>query len=434
MPPSLVLPMENALLPLLCLSGAVLGFTLVSARTQCWPVTGPMVALAAGLLLQALGGGATGDPGLLVWIDGLAELSLALVLFCDASRIVPSRLRAGAGLPVRLLGIGMPLTIAAGATLAWLVEPTLGWAGCLLVGIALAPTDAALGQAVMTQPAVPARVRQALNVESGLNDGLAFPALIVVAGLAGSVDTASSTGGLTLAIGGQVVLGPLAGLAVGWSAAWLMARAQAADAVAAGVGRASVIPVAFAAFTVAELVGGNGFLSAFVAGSVAGARSKEIKASARKFGEAEGHLLILAVFFLLGAVLTPSFVDATHWSGIWGMPLVYGLLSLTVVRMLPVAVALWGTGLRPSSVLFIGWFGPRGTASVIYLLLAGTTYGLPQAEAIAPYVLATVLLSVLLHGVSAAPLSRRFGRQLRADPVNTEPPGPGPSLREGPGV
>ena len=164
---------------------ALVTFGAVSRRMERGVVSPPMVFLGLGVVLGKLGWLDSGG-GLL---DGLTELTLVLVLFTDAARIDLEHLRLQRSLPARLLGIGLPLTVAAGAFAAWMLLPGLEPWEAVLLGAVLAPTDAALGQAVVSNPLVPVRVRQGLNVESGLNDGIALPLVLV------AVAFADATGG-----------------------------------------------------------------------------------------------------------------------------------------------------------------------------------------------------------------------------------------------
>ena len=385
------------------LSAALLAFALVSKRAEAGVVTPPMAFAALGLLI-----GADGLGLVRLDVDGevirtLAEVTLVLTLFSDASRIDVTELDRRHAIPIRLLAIGLPLTMLVGMGAAWLLFPALGIWGAAALAVALAPTDAALGQAVVSNRSVPQRIRQALNVESGLNDGLAFPALLVAATLAAGLADRGA-GGWAAFVGAQVVLGPLAGAAVAFAGCTLAERALAGGWMEAIYLRLSTLALPLLAYGSAELVEGNGFLAAFAAGLVVAARSKHLREAAEEFGEAEGQLLALGVFVLSGAILIPDLAQMG-----WRHAL-FAILALTVLRMGPVALALAGLGLRPATVLFLGWFGPRGLASLIYLLLLIEAYPMPSLDDLRLAVIATVGLSILAHGVTAAPLARAYGR------------------------
>ncbi len=380
----------------------VLLFAAVSRRAERSPVTPPMFFVAAGLILGGEG---------LAWIDVdvdhiaihvLAEFTLVLVLFTDATRIDLACLRREASLPLRMLTIGLPATVGLGAAAAIALLPGFDWPDALLLAAILAPTDAALGQAVVTNPAIPLRIRQSLNVESGLNDGLALPLVLVLASMAGVHEATLGTDGWLRVALLAVTLGPLAGLAVGGFGGQVIAWGIGKGWINGPFERISGLALALLAFASAESIGGNGFIASFVAGLTLGTASRPVCESLFEFGEAEGQLLTLLVFMAFGATMVP---EALHHA----TPeiLLYVALSLTVVRMGPVALSLVGTGLRSQSVAFLGWFGPRGLASILFGLLV---LGEGTSPALMATVTLTVFCSTLLHGATAYPLARRYGR------------------------
>lgn len=393
---------------LAALAVAVLAYGVVSRLAERSPITAPIVFVLLGL---ALGGGGFGWMELDVShgvVHGLAELTLILVLFIDASRIDLSCLWRERGLPLRLLGVGLPLTIVMGALAARAVFPEIPLAQALLLAAILAPTDAALGQAVVSSPLLPVCVRQGLNVESGLNDGIALPVVLIFAALAGAhTDHVVAEGALGWAgfVFLQLTLGPLVGAAVGFVGGRIVGAATTRGWVNEAFGELASLGLAMLAFAGAELLNGNGFISAFVAGLVVGNTARGLCKSLHEFGEAQGQLLGLLVFLVFGAVLVPQawpHVDARTW--------IYALLSLTLVRMLPVALSLLGAGMRPASFAFLGWFGPRGLASILFaLLVVGEA---TEWQQIAATVTWTVLLSTFLHGLTAYPLARVYGAYL----------------------
>ena len=380
----------------------LVAFGLLSRRLERGVVSPPMVFLALGIALGKLGWLESGS-GLL---DGLTELTLVLVLFTDAARIDLAHLRLEGSLPARLLGIGLPLTVAAGALAAWALLPGLGLWEAVLLGAVLAPTDAALGQAVVSNPLVPVRVRQGLNVESGLNDGIALPVVLIALAFAGATEDGGGLGRwLSFAIL-QLALGPAAGAAVGYLGGRAVARSIRAGWMNEPFQRLAVLGLSGLAFAAAELVGGNGFIAAFVAGLTLGNTERAVCARVYEFGEAEGQLLTLVVFLIVGGILVPEALP--HWDH---RVLLYAVASLSAVRMAPVAVSLIRSGLRPETVAFVGWFGPRGLASVLYArIVVGD--GLPAAGFLESIVTLTVLLSTFLHGATAYPLARRYGQRL----------------------
>ena len=341
------------------------------------------------------------------FLETLAEVTLVLILFGDASGIDAARLRRQHQVPVRLLGVGLPLTMIAGFLCA-LLMPGLSIYEAALVGIVLAPTDAALGQAVVSDQDVPDQTRRALNVESGLNDGLAFPVLLIVGSLAvadAAPDMDRTALGWALFFAAQVLFGPLVGVLFGLGGGGLIERALGGDDTTRAFVRIATISLPRAAYAAAELVSGNGFLAAFACGLTTGARSPRLQKATDDFVETEGRILAMAVFFFVGAALLPEVLDRVS-----GHHLLYAAASLTLVRMVPVALCLIGAGQTPVTVAFIGWFGPRGLASVIYLLLLNERYPLDAVDEIGATVLTTVALSVVLHGLSAVPLAHIYTR------------------------
>lgn len=392
----------------------ILLFALVARRAGLEHLTPAIVMTGYGLLVGAGGLGLVDVAVSNAALDALAEVTLALILFSDAAGIDVARLRRRSRLPRRLLGLGLPLTMVAGFLVALLVLPGLALHEAALVAIVLAPTDAALGQAVMTNRAVPALIRQALNVESGLNDGIAFPALVVVASLAmADPGDALGVGSWAAFVGAQLALGPLVGLAVGWAGCRAAELAAARGWTGSENLRLAGAGLALCAFAGAELVSGNGFLAAFTAGAVVAARGGALIEGVGGFVETEGRLLNLVVFVLFGAILLPSVlgqIDVAH--------VLYAVLSLTVVRMIPVALGLLGTGLQAPSLAFLGWFGPRGLASIIYVLVLSEEYADLDTGGVATAVFTTVALSIVLHGVTAGWLASAYGRWSRGETID----------------
>jgi sodium/hydrogen antiporter len=391
-------------------AAVVLAYSLVSRRLELSAISAPMVFVAAGIV-------AGPDVLDLVELDAthgtafhVAELTLALLLFADAARIDMRSLRGAADVPGRLLGIGMPLTILLGMAAGAALLTELEFWEAAIVAAVLAPTDAALGQAVVSSPAVPARIRQALSVESGLNDGLSVPflALFLAIAVDQTVPEASDWFGFAAE---QIGLGALIGAAVGGGGAWLVERSAERGLTTPLFEQFGVLAVAVLAFVLADEAGGNGFIAAFVGGLAAGQVGRVSGERIFEFTEEQGQLLGLAVFFVFGTVAI-SFLDEAD-VGI----VLYAVLSLTLVRMVPVAVALRGMGLRPVTVAFMGWFGPRGLASIILaLVVAEEEPELPALGVILATMTVTVLASVVLHGLTALPGVRAYAQATRGDP------------------
>ncbi len=392
------------------LAGVLFAYSLVSRRLDRWAITAPMVFVTAGILLgpdvfDLTDLELTSETGLLV-----AELALVIVLFADAARIDLMALRGNSSLPTRLLGLGMPMTIGLGVLAgAVLLNEIEIWEAAIIAAV-LAPTDAALGQVVVSSELVPQRIRQALNVESGLNDGLSIPFLFLFVGLAVSEAEVSAVGWLSFAAE-QVGIGALVGIGVGLVGGWLYERAVHHKLITGTFQQLAIIGLAIIAWALAEQLGGNGFIGAFVAGLTTGRITTLCGEKILDFTEDEGQLVNLAVFFIFG-ISAIGFLDAAGWEVV-----VFGLLSLTVVRMLPVALAMLGSGLRVSSIAFLAWFGPRGLASIILaLIVVEEQPELPGLEILLAAMTVTVLASVFAHGISARPLVRAYARSLESGP------------------
>ena len=392
-------------------AGLVFAWGTLSARLERLDMTAPIVFTVAGVLLTHGPLAPLGvAPGREV-VKVLTEATLALVLFSDASRVGLYQLRADLGLCLRLLAIGLPLSIGMGTLAAFILPGVSNAWLALLVGAALAPTDAALGAAVMVNPAVPARIRRLLNVESGLNDGIATPFVLIAIAGAGTAEHVTSTGpGKAVT---ELALGLLIGIVVGGGGGWLVKMARDRGWAAEGFGGAAVMGLALCSYATSVALHGNGFIAAFT-GGLAFAAAGGQAAKLVPFVEETGALLSLLVWLMFGVVaVVPALQDLT-WQTV-----LYAVLSLTVIRMLPVALALARTRLGRPAVLFVGWFGPRGLASVVFGLLALEDLDESAARPAITVIAFTVLLSVLAHGLSADPLASRYG------PLLTPPPGAG---------
>jgi sodium/hydrogen antiporter len=401
-------PAENTVVDLTVLAAIVFAFGLLSRRLEGTVFTAPIVFVVAGFVLGPAGLGLVAfeldDHTVLL----VSEIALAIVLFTDAAGINLSVLRRNERLPLRLLGVGMPLTIAFGTALAALLLTDLTFWEAAIVGTVLAPTDAALGQAVVGNPRVPVRVRQALNVEAGLNDGLSVPFLALFLTLAEAEEEHLSAYIWIRFALEQVGFGILVGVGVGLVGGWLVRWTSQRGWMTESFQRLALLTLAIIAWTLADQIGGNGFIAAFVGGLVVGPTVERVGERVIRFTEAEGQLLSLSVFFIFG-VLVLGAIQPLSWE-----VALYALLSLTLIRMLPVALSLYGTHLRTVSVLFAGWFGPRGLASIVLgLIVVEEAPLLPGRDEIEAVVALTVLLSVLLHGITAAPLSAVYARRVR---------------------
>lgn len=393
------------LLSLAVIAGGLLLYSLISGRLQGTIITAPLVFIIFGFAVGVGGFDVVKVDLEHSAIHFIAELTLILVLFTDAARIDLMRLRRDHNLPVRMLAIGLPLAMVAGTLIAVQLFPEFSlWEAALLAAL-LAPTDAALGQSVVSARVVPVRIRQSINVESGLNDGIALPAVLLFAALASAQSEAAVAGewirfGLL-----QVTLGPLIGVIAGWIGARLLDSAVERGWTSSSFQGIGILSLAIFTYVAAELIGGNGFIAAFISGMVFGNSIRHPCMFLFEFMETEGQLLMLITFLVFGAALLPEALEHLN-----ATVFLYAVLSLTVIRMVPIGLSLVGAGLRFPTRLFLGWFGPRGLASILFVLLILEESVVPHHDVLLTVTIVTVALSALLHGVTAAPISNLYGR------------------------
>ncbi len=400
------------IIPIVVFIVVLFGYALVSRRLERTVLTAPMVFTVAGMVMfpflpDLLEAGFNANVFL-----HLAEIGLVMLLFTDASRADFGVLRSIQNLPIRLLSTGLLLTIVLGAIAARLVFHDLSLWEAAILGAILAPTDAGLGQVIVNSPRVPTRIRQALNVEAGLNDGLSVPFLLFFMALA----AAKIVGGpesLAQFIGQQLGFGLLVGAVIGLVGGWLLGRANRRDWVSEPFQQIGVVALPLLCMVVSYIVGASMFIAAFVAGLTVQFGFKDAGKHSVEFAEEWGQLFNLAVFFLFGVVVLKD------WPMYTMAILLYAVLSLTVVRMVPVAIALMGTRLSPASVLFMGWFGPRGLASIVLgLVYLEEGLYLPGESTTRLAVIATVALSIFAHGLSAMPGISLYARKIASLPPN----------------
>ncbi len=385
---------------LLILAAFIFLYSLVSGGLERTPINGAIVFIAFGLLMGPVG---LGYLSLSLEAEGLrtlAELTLALVLFTDAANANLSVLKLNIRIPQRLLLIGLPLTILLGFGAGVLVFDGLTLLEIAILATMLAPTDAALGKAVVTNESVPANIREGLNVESGLNDGICVPILFVFLAL---VATASGAGEDThfLAlklIAEEIGIGVVVGVGLTFIAARLSKLCYNKGWVTDTWRQLTVIGLAVTIFVLAQILGGSGFIACFAGGMLFGAIAKQHKPKFLFAAEGTGDTMALITWVVFGAVVIGQTLASFSWEIV-----VYSLLSLTIVRMLPVFLVLGGMNLRTDEKLFIGWFGPRGLASVVFAVIVLHEH-LPGGNTIVMTVVCTILLSVIAHGLSANPL------------------------------
>jgi NhaP-type Na+/H+ or K+/H+ antiporter len=390
-------------------AGVIAFYAIVQRRLTTTVVSGPLLLMVLGLVLSPQGLGLVD-----LEIDAsvaqiLLKATLVILLFTEASELEPRRIFREAVLPSRLLVVGMPLVIILGAVAAALAFEGIGiWEAALLAAI-LAPTDAALGMPVVSNKRVPGPIRRALTVEAGLNDGLAVPFAFAFAA-AGEVLASEVTASDALVfLLEQIVLGTLVGIAIGWLGARGISSALRSGWASSGSAQIAFVAFAGAAYAGAEWIHGNGFISVWVAGLVFALVGRQAL-HPQGFATSTGELLILLSFFVFGiALLAPTL---TRLEAPW---IVFALVSLVVVRPVAVALATVGSGLRWPTVAYMGWFGPRGIASLVLAVLIYKDFAMENIDTVIDVVTVTVGLSVLLHGASAW-----IGSQTYADWIESE--------------
>lgn len=388
--------------------GLVVLYSAVALWLGHYSITMPMVFVAIGALtgVHALG-----------WItfsltasevELFIEATLALLLFGDAATLHFRDVELDASLPGRLLGIGMPLIILLGALVAYLLSPAEGIGFAFLVAVILAPTDAALGLQIFNNPRIPVRIRRALNVESGLNDGIASP--IVTLFIALTLEEAGTTQGPWLVPALiQIAIGLGVGVLLGWVGGWLFNTSSEKEWTSESARQIGNPALALLIFIGAKYLGGNGFVAVFIAGILFGHFTHHLHHEATEFTEVSGTIFSLFVWTIFGATMVIPLLQNFNLTAF-----IYAVLSLTLIRMLPVAISMMRTHLRLDTLLMMGWFGPRGLASVVFMILAYESAREVQASPDLLLTMAgwTIFLSVMLHGVSALPLANLYAKRL----------------------
>lgn len=382
-------------------------YSMFAGRLERTPVNGALVFTAFGVIFGPLGLGLLDLNVENETMRSIAELTLAMVLFSDAAKADLAVLKRSIELPQRLLLIGLPLTILLGFAVGYLVFDTLTLIEIAILATMLAPTDAALGKAVVSDKSVPEAIRESLNVESGLNDGICVPILFVFLALATGVSGDTSTLAIKL-VAEEIGIGVFAGLVLASSGSWLLRLAGDRGWLTESWEQLPVVMLAVACFTLAQVLGGSGFIAAFVGGLLFGALTKRRKHQLLLSAESTGDIFAMITWIIFGAGVIVDIIDELSWQ-----VLVYAVLSLTVIRIVPVLLSLLRTELSVGERLFMGWFGPRGLASIVFAVIVFVE-DLPGGYTLAATVVLTVVLSIIAHGLSANPLVARIGRAAKS--------------------
>ncbi len=387
---------------------------MVSGRLERSVISGPILFVTSGLLM---------GPLFLGWFDQdvskvsfrvFADLTLAVILFTDAANADFSIIRSQIRIPVRMLIFGLPGVILFGTIVASIIFDVLSYFEAVILATILAATDAALGKAVITNKNVPARFREGLNLESGLNDGLCVPILFVFIALA---DGSGAEGGSALfsvkLVAEELGIGLLVGLSLSALSIRLLRWCLFRGWISRVWLQVTVVGLSIACFSVAQSIHGSGYIAAFTGGLYFGYKAKKATKKLVLTAEGIGETLALVTWMLFGAIVISHCIQHFTWSMV-----IYAILSLTFIRMFPIFIALVGTGESINAKLFLGWFGPRGLASIVFSIIVVNSE-LPGGRFIAMVVILTVFFSLITHGLTANPLARWLGKQERNEVEKT---------------
>lgn len=385
-------------------------YSISSGGLERTPINGALVFTAFGVVFGPLGlGWLQLDLGAEM-LRVLAELTLALLLFSDASNANMNVLKQNIRFPKRLLLVGLPITIVLGFGVGLLLFDTLTVFEIAILATMLAPTDAALGKAVVTNKAVPDNIRESLNFESGLNDGICVPILFVFLALA--TDTGGGEEAHILAlklVAEEIGIGAIVGLLITFSAVWLIRKCNNSGWITETWRQLPIVVISVSCFAVAQSVGGSGFIASFVGGLLFGVLAKEHKHKFLLAAEGTGDTLALITWVIFGAIVVGHSIEYVTWEVV-----LYAILSLTLIRMLPVFFVLGGLKLRTDEKLFMGWFGPRGLASIVFAVIV-LNANLPGGDVISMTVVTTIVLSIIFHGISANFLVDRLAKRMQVN-------------------
>jgi len=389
-------------------------YSIIGGRIERSWLSGPIIFCTFGVLVGPRGFNLLPIAADSATIKSLAELTLALILFTDAASVNFAALRKNAQIPLRLLLIGLPLTIALGCLVGTILFGPIHWFEIAVLATILAPTDAALGKPVITNNLVPEPYREGLNIESGLNDGICVPVLLIFLELATMEPGGETTKGMVFShFSAEIGIGGCVGIGLVAAAVFLGRIAAKRGWVTREWSRISVAALAMGCFGLAQVFGGSGFIAAFVGGLVFDRLLGEKRKPWLEEAESLGDLFALVTWVTFGALVLNPAPATFRWQ-----ELLFSLLSLTLIRMLPVFIALSGMGLKTEAKLFIGWFGPRGLASVVFCVIAFDA-GLLHESGLARIVTITIFLSILLHGITANPWAVAIGRRTEKKDLKT---------------
>jgi NhaP-type Na+/H+ or K+/H+ antiporter len=371
---------------------------LTSGFVERAPLSFPIIFLGLGFLLGGLDLLHLGPESAL--LETVATLTLAMVLCLEAVRIGNIGMGGAGFVPILSLGPGTVVIVAVIAVSSYFLLD-ISTIEALLLGTILASTDPVVLRDVVREERIPASVRQALNIEAGTNDIVVLPTLLILIALAN--DEASGVGGWTLLVVKVLVLGPVIGFAIGAGAAWLMSRADRRYSVNEVYQSLYGVGIVLLAYATATALGGDGFLAAFAAGFAIAVLNFDLCQCFLDYGETTSEMAMLLSFILFGVVISDLFTEVPILAS-----LVLAAVVIFIARPLAIGLVLRKAAVSNAARAFIGWFGPRGLNSLLLALLVVGT-GVSGSEFLLGIVGVVVTVSVVVHGASATPLSRRYG-------------------------
>ena len=381
----------------------ILVYSLFTKRIEKLPVSGPILYVLFGFLAGPLVFNLFAIEITDESVKTLAELALALVLLNDASKTNLNVLEHNISIPARLLLIGLPLTIFLGFLSGWLIFDSFMWVEMAILATMLAPTDAALGKQVVTNKNVPSKIREALNVESGLNDGICVPVIILLIAIFAAEHLEDVTIGFGFGLlTKEIGIGIIVGLVITFLGDKLVRTSAKHRWIEKSWQPIFIISLTFSCYAIAQMLGGSGFIACFTGGMLFGKINKNRKLELIEASESSGEILSLITWVIFGSVVVSTYIEYFTISVI-----IYAILSLTLVRIIPVLLSLTKTGLPFKERLFMGWFGPRGLASIVFAIMV-LKVDLPNKDTIMITAICTILFSILAHGFSANPLIKKL--------------------------
>ncbi len=385
------------------LGAIILLYSLVAGKVEKKPISSSMVFLFVGLLMGPLMLQLFKFQFEIEDYKVLAEFALALVLFTDASRANLKILRNNITIPYHLLLVGLPITIVLGVLMGKLIFPEMSWIELGILSTVLAPTDAALGEPVVNNKIVPSKIREGINVESGLNDGICVPILLLLFAMHTFDVNEHVTLGFTLSLFvKEIGIGLLVGVLVVYLGGSLIKYGLPRHWVESSWKPSVIIIMALTCFSLAQAIGGSGFIAAFIGGIIFNKISKDSKVEMLVGALGVGKILNAMVWIIFGSVVTARIIPLIT------LPIIlYALASLTAIRIIPVILCLSTNKISHYSKFFIAWFGPRGLASIVFGAMVLEEH-IPHGTTIVVTTCCTILLSVFAHGISAEPMTRFY--------------------------